>query len=316
MNRFDMGTGFMDSGFYVGAQKYTSKEAIIEAGLDWQVEKRDAFFMSNQPNDYDGIEKLENYKAIVKVDTDTVLNIATDSYHPIQNKDAFLFMDQLVSDGKMQFHSAGSFNEGRRVWMLGKISESNILPDDITENFILLYNSHDGTSSLKAIFTNIRMACTNAIRMMFNKGTNTGINVRHTMNSSDWQANALNILGAAEVEAKNFKEFATYLTTKTISDESFKKIALQLIPDPPPEIKNTRAENTRSTLLELFQTGKGTDIAGVKGTAWGAFNAVSEYSNHLKTTRGENGSVKRLQSTLFGPGSNLIEKSIAILKAA
>lgn len=64
---------------------------------------------------------------------------------------------------------------------------------------------------------------------------------------------------------------------------------------------------------ELFQSGRGTQIEGVRGTMWGAYNAVSEYVQH---ERGRNAD-RRLDEALFGPlVQRATDVAVSMAKAA
>ncbi len=64
---------------------------------------------------------------------------------------------------------------------------------------------------------------------------------------------------------------------------------------------------------ELVETGKGADIPGVRGTMWGAYNAVSEYLQY-EAGRGESGfHGKRADSMLFGASATA--NALALQKA-
>ena len=65
-------------------------------------------------------ELIQGYKANVR-DTDRkVLGVVTDRYKVIQNEEAFAFTDTLLGEG-VRYETAGSLQEGRRVWMLARL---------------------------------------------------------------------------------------------------------------------------------------------------------------------------------------------------
>ena len=103
-----------------------------------------------------------------------------------------------------------------------------------------------------------------------------------------------------------------------MGDAVFKQFLENLVPiaeDKP----NTRRENVRDKLTELFQSGAGTEIPGVRGTAWGALQAVTEYNTHWRGTRGAKTDVEkqpsRLQSTWMGTGNTMNREALALLAA-
>ena len=71
-------------------------------------------------------------------------------------------------------------------------------------------------------------------------------------------------------------------------------------------------EETRSRVfprvLRLFEEGMGTRIPGVRGTMWGAVNAVSEYIQYERGTDED----RRLSETWFGTGAALNRKALDV----
>ena len=74
------------------------------------------------------------------------------------------------------------------------------------------------------------------------------------------------------------------------------------------DVKNRRAQNVRHELFRLFENGMGQDIAETKLTSWAAFNAVTEFVDHHRSTRGQTEqeqASRRLKSAWFGSGAKL-----------
>ena len=86
-----------------------SKEALIQAGLDWKVEQTDVYAASG--------ERILGYKANIRDIDRSVLGIVGDRYKIVQNEEAFAFTDGLLGEG-VKYETAGSLAGGKIVWML------------------------------------------------------------------------------------------------------------------------------------------------------------------------------------------------------
>ena len=152
----------------------TSDEAIKLAGLDWEVEKRQVYFNAN-----DELVEVPDQFVTVRTDTNAVLGQVGKQYRVFQNRDAFDFMEGLVGDQLKlaMYHTAGSLFGGRRIWMLAKIPKELRIPgtDDVTEPYVLLANSHDGTRALQMIPTSVRVVCNNTLTYAVREAKKAGV---------------------------------------------------------------------------------------------------------------------------------------------
>ena len=316
----------VESMFYVGETPWhglgvelktppTAKEAIIAAGLDWAVEKR-PLFACDKEKDGSPVIEVPTHEAIVRTTDDRVLGVVGGSYVPVQNVEAFEFMDTLVTEGKMSYHVAGSLRQGQRIWILGKIGRTDIVKNDPIDKYLLLYNCHDGSGALRALETVIRVVCANTARAALEGGKGEGFYFRHTTNVKNRIEQARKALGLAQMEFDKFVDFAKATAKLKMKAKDIEKFTNTLIPDNPELESNTRAENKRTELLELIETGTGQDIPGVRGTGWAAYGGVVEYVNFKRSTRGaeDERQAARFESSLFGSGNNLVGAAIADLQ--
>ena len=65
-------------------------------------------------------------------------------------------------------------------------------------------------------------------------------------------------------------------------------------------------------VMELIEIGKGTDIPGVKGTLYGAFNAAVEWADHYRPVRSDDGVAGRLDSMWFGTTARFKQRAYDI----
>ncbi len=279
----------------------TAAEAIQAAGLNYQVDLR--------PIETDDDIPIPQRKAVLRTDSNEILGVVGNSYQPVQNHQCFGFLDSVVQDGKLRYHTAGALGRGEKVWMLAKLPRELRVrnSDDVTEQFLLLSNSHDGSSALRVFFTPIRVVCANTLGMAERKSRGQGVAIVHKGNLTEKVAEAQEILGFAKKFYDDLGERINRLAWHYPTKGQLETYFTMLYPDGEAS-KNRRAENVRNELFRLFEHGRGQDIPKVKLTTWAAFNAVTEYVDHHRSTRGrteQERASRRLESAWFGSGSRL-----------
>ena len=283
----------------------TAAEAIEAAGLNYQVELIPLFTAEGIP--------VPQRKATLRSDSYEILGTVGQGYTPIQNSECFNFLDAVVSEGSLEYHTAGALGIGEKVWMLAKLPGFIQIKnsEDITEKFLLLHSSHDGSSALKCFFSPIRVVCQNTLSIAERNGRGQGISIRHRGDLSSRVREAQRVLGLAQTFYDDVQTkadlLANYYPTHAQLDSFFK----QLYPDPQDGNK-TRAQNVRGKLFRLFEEGIGQDLPGIRHSAWAALHAVTEYIDHKRSTRGHteiDRLSRRLQSQWFGSGSRLKQRA-------
>ncbi len=283
----------------------TAREAIEAAGLDYLAEL-------NNLQTTEGIP-IPQRKAVVRSDSREILGVVGTSYVPVQNHQAFGFLDAVVSDGELRYHTAGALGKGERVWMLAKLPDEIRVKnsDDITEKYLLLSNSHDGSSSLRVYFTPIRVVCSNTLAIAARNGRGQGISIIHKGDLATKVQQAQVVLGLANRFYDDTEEQINRLANHYPSLRQLEQYFLHVYPDSP-EGESSRTTNVRQEMLRLFEEGIGHDMPAIRHTTWTALNAVTEYVDHYRSTRGKTSSDKasnRLESAWFGSGARLKERA-------
>jgi phage/plasmid-like protein (TIGR03299 family) len=306
-------TPWRSSGTYVGDEPISSRQAIVKAGLDWTVSLRPIFTKSE-----DGIyDRVETHKAVMRDTDESVLGIVGKRYTPIQNYEAFEFMDSLVGEELMQYHTAGSFRGGQRIWLLGQIGSEYILPNDRIDQFMFLHNAHDGSSSLRCMFVNLRAASVAVYRTTRWHKRGDAVVLRHTTSIASKVQQARRVLGLAQDEFEDCTAFQKALAKLELPFRKFNAFLENLIPDNDDEdASNARAEKARDSIRYIYQQGEGSDIPGVKGSGWGAYCAVIGYVNYHRTQKGsDSAQEQRFETSLNGTGNDLIQRATHLLNA-
>lgn len=288
-------------------QPATAKEAISAAQLDYIVTPEPLFRKNGQ--------EMNNIKAIVRQDTQAILGAVSDSYRIIQNTEAFGFFDSVVEEGLAMYHTAGALGQGERIWIMAKLPESVLVTkDDVVEKYLLLTNSHDGSSALRMYFTPIRVVCQNTLIASY-ANAKDGISIRHTGNIMTKVSEAQRVLGLAVNYYMKFDNDAHALLKYQMNDKELKKyfdFVLRAGAEPTQIEETTRHRNERDTLNTLFHLGKGNQLPEVRGSAWAAYNACTEYVDHHRTVKnlGED-KTNRLKNIWFGSGAAMKTRAYA-----
>jgi len=292
----------------------TAQEVMQRAQLDWNVEGRQLYYFEAMASDP---ILAHSHKAIVRDDTGGLLGVVGQGWRPLQNHEAFDFVDRLIGAGAIRYSQAGSFKGGKIIWIQAEFAEAEILPGDVHKKYLMLVSAFDGSLAVRIGETNLRMFCMNVFPMIakqFRDATGVQeVRIRHTQSLREKMEAAQNALAVAIKHGEYIDDIMRAFTRVRMTTGMWEDFANYLIPDPEEGKSSTRAENARSQLLTLAVTGRGQDIPGVAGTAYAALNAVTEYVNYYRTTRGkvdEDRQAKRFESTLFGAGARFVTDAL------
>jgi len=228
--------------------------------------------------------EIANNFAISRSDNNAILGIVGKQYQPINNEEAFQFFDGVLGEGQGQIETCGALGIGEKVFMMAKMPEiAEIVPNDKIERYLLVHTSHDGKSATEVLFTNVRVVCSNTLNMAI-RNSKSSMKIKHTKNWEEKMHEAQKVLIESHKHWEKVQE-----TCKLLAETSVSRVEVGMYIDslfPVKEnSKNKVTENIKEKVNELIETGIGTDIKGVKGSAWGLYNAVTEYIDHHKTTK-------------------------------
>lgn len=254
-----------------------SAEALKAAGLDWKVEQTEVF--TN-----DGIV-IPGYFANRRNSDNKVLGIVSGRYKVVQNEDAFAFTDALIGeneDGEVRYETAGSLNGGKRVWMLAKMPEREIVGDKF-EPYVCFSNSHDGTGAVNISVTPIRVVCNNTLNIAINTASRRWT-TRHIGNIEDKLSEARTCLGMTNAYMDALSQDADRLACTPLYMDTLKEIIDVMFP-----IEETDSEKKKTNMNRLKETYYACylspDIEKFMNTAWGAANAMSDMVDHMQPLR-------------------------------
>lgn len=299
----------------------TSAEAIKYAGLDYSVAKSPLFTKgSGVIENAQGIEmgstelEVPDYFANIRTDNNTVLGVVGKDYHIVQNREAFSFFDAIVGGSEgILYETAGALGKGERIFITAKLPDYIRVGnrDDVSEKYIFLTTSHDGSGSITAAFTPIRIVCQNTLNASLRSMSNV-VRIRHTSGAKQRLDDAHKVMGLANTLSSQLENIFNHWAKVKVTDNEVKKlIQLALCPNKETyDLLKKGAENEVSTLFkntveDAFTYAMVSDsqqMETTKGTLFGAYNAVTGYYQNVRKYKDQEA---KLQSIVMGGTAQL-----------
>lgn len=293
--------------------------ALELAGLDWQVDTTDIEWLSTPIRDL-GM-KLNRFT--YRTSDDKLLGMVGKDYKCLQNEEMFKFVDGLIDSGEAHWYTAGSLEEGKKVWGLLKLNEDILvggLPDEAMERYIVLMSSHDGSMAMRVAPTTIRVVCKNTFNAAI-AGMANWYSLKHTANAELSIGEARKALELTFKMSENLLLLGDTLLKKTVSESQFENMLSFAMPLPEPtgDVKKDDRVMVKHNEKEdkYFNTWRESpNLENVRGTAWGALNAVIEFDDHHTeySRRGDTPVREKRMMGILG-GHSTVEKAAEYLVA-
>ena len=341
---------------------WINSHALMKAaGLGWEAVKvpvsfdRGRYLQGSTVSDF---QMVPGQFTILRSDTAESLGCTVGAqYECFQNAELIALGDALCATGEARWETAGSLKGGRLIWGLAQVDGSIEVSRrdgsiDKHGSYLLLNNTHDGTSHLRAMFTDIRVVCANtngfalgrnavANRAARKRGEESdemevlarSFTSRHTSGIHDRAAEAAEALGIA-IEARA-EHAGTYqdLADTPMDAPSFATFCAQLLTDlddPTEAVEKVVEVSTKGGRSATILDTKGTELqrlfadceAGNRGEdRYDALNAVTDFIDHQRNRMAEHRRVserlgiaeKSFASSQFGSGAQVKRRAMALL---
>ena len=274
-------------------------EMMKVAGLDWKVSLEDAYLS-------DGT-LIPKAKVSRRESDGKIFGVVGDRYHILQNNEAFQWFAPFIESRSAEFETAGSLKEGRVIWVQAKTAiKGEVVKGDEVESRILLSHSHDGTLSIRSGFTPQRVVCWNTLSAAHNSSSSKLLRMKHTKSAALTLEKVREVMDLANRDFIATMEQYKFLASKSILKKDLEMYVTAVLgKEEEGEVKELRSSTIEK--IELFyETGKGHELGA--GTAWNAYNAITEYLTWDKGRTKDN----RLHSLWFGADVNTNQKALEI----
>lgn len=289
----------------------TSKEAMELGGLDFEVGLRPIYIAGKhilrnnvytvnnviKSPDVDLINPdgkgycynesvtLKGKFATVRNDNNFPLGIVGSRYHPIQNWEAFDFFDRVIGEGNAQYETAGVLGNGETVFITAKLPNYIKVDGDNIDSYLLLTMAHDGSGAIQAMFTPVRVVCNNTLSFALRNNSNK-VSIRHTKSAKEKLNNLEKVMGMTNSITDELNEKFKMIQDITIPDNVIEGLLVECLGLKPmldKEEFSTKSKNILKDALAYYKDGFGQKE--IHGTGYGVLNAVTGYSQNVKSFR-------------------------------
>jgi phage/plasmid-like protein (TIGR03299 family) len=260
----------------------TSIDDVLRlSGLDFEVDTVPALY------EWQGqVREHTDQRHTVRTDTGAALGAVGARYAPIQNRQGFEFLQELVGRYDVVWESAAPIRGGKRVFISIRLPQTVTVDaggiNDTIVPYVVVLNDHSGQGQFSCVVTPWRPVCANTERFAV-RDAHTRWAVRHTAGATQRIDEARRTLGMSSAYFDQFQAEETALARTDIVISDFHHAIADLWPLD--EDKHPRARKTHAIRVERLDTLYRTEADLVGHTAYAAERAITGYLDHLAPRR-------------------------------
>ena len=241
------------------------------------------------------------------------LGLVGSSYRVVQNEDACQLLDLIVDETGAHYETAGSLRGGREVFVTMKLPETMRIADvDEIDLYLAMCTSHDASRIGRILVAPTRVVCANTLRaaMANNVGEYT---FRHSGDILGKLQDVRQALNLVPVFLDQFQAEAEKMIEKQVEWDQLQAISEDLWPlrEDDGETAYLKRMARERDLKHLFEEAPTQE--NIRGTAFGAVNAVAEWLDHYQPARGEGHRAHKVLTD--GAVTTIKQKAFALLAA-
>jgi phage/plasmid-like protein (TIGR03299 family) len=281
----------------------TIEQWRVSAGMDWRIRRSKVRYATAHGQGMDDFLELPDQHVLFRSDTHAALGVVSDRYKVVQPGEVLEFFRDIVRSGGLELSAAGTILGGRRFWATAKIGEASPTSvKDTIGGFLLISTSADGSLSTEVRRTTIRTVCSNTLAMAL-KGAPASVKITHRSEFDPSQVK--DFMGLNESAWDAFRHQVTRLANVAVSEELAEEMTVRLLGGVDTK---TRTSAGFLKIMDLFNgAGKGAQLDGVAGTAWGWLNSVTEFQDWWTRARSTE---NRFVSSQWGQGAQVKQEAL------
>ncbi|MGO3896113.1 DUF932 domain-containing protein [Brevibacterium aurantiacum] len=263
----------------------TIGEATEMANLNWGLKVLPADHLTVMTDEGMTSTSIPGMRLVTRADNSLTLGVVGNRYNPLQNDEVFALGEHFLARGARPTE-AGQLDGGRRVFMDFSIPDGHVTigQGDLVKFSLSIRANHDGRGDVTAALIGRRLVCSNGMTALIPNLPHT-FSVRHTRHAAGRMIEAEEILDGAVRYAKEFSALAQEMLDTSFTETEFRTYIRTLYPEPDKDSRAHALWRTRhDALLSLFRLAPTNELG--RGTAWSAYNALTEYLDWMAPVRG------------------------------
>lgn len=313
-----------DTMVYAGETPWHKLGKKLPANATWEVVSKLGGFYDVKREDVQTTSGyvIPNKKAIVRCDTGQALSVVSDSYCPIQYSEIAATLVEAAQGVEAIIHTAGLLGtNGDRGWILAELPKVIRVKGDESEirPYLLGCAAHDGHNGVIIKNVATRVVCQNTLGVAMGEDSKFNVSIHHTINAQKRLQETQRAFGLLLQGMDEFEAMANLLASTKFTDRQMMRTIDDLLPlAEGAEKAGKQLAEKRERVQMLFTEGTGIG-AGIRGTAWAAFQAWTEFNDHHRVVRNDDDGAKRLESIWLGRAADLKTdalKSITVAMSA
>ena len=257
------------------------------------------------------------FHATVREDTQEVLGVVNKNYQIVQNEELFEIANALDNS---KVETAGTLFNGAQSYILMKDGEWAINGNDEMHEYLCLMNSHNGTLSLSALPTSVRVVCNNTLSWAISEGKQRMIKLKHSGDMNTKIQGLTDALAEWQDVKGKFRSRVRILSNARWGREqitNFWRDCYQLFEgEIPPDSDTDVNHNLRKKAMTTFHGWSETfdKEAGQFGdSAWIAANAVTNWLQHKKRRTTEATIANKLIGDASRDSTRVMRKALTLV---
>jgi len=267
-----------------------AQELLTASKTDWTVEKKPLFGPNGEPT---------NGYGIFRADNDRCLGLVGSKYTITQNHEVLDMLMDAAGSVNIPAVRGGCLGMGERVYYQFQLPEVTIAGSK-NLRYLTGLTAHDGLTKIGFGATNVVVICQNTFFQAF-KDCEA---VKHTPNHRDRLAGIISSLRESMSAEEQVIERMIKMSTTNVPEKIDDDFLFEII--------GGHLESTRSTnRLNDLKAAMSTEYNAHGETAYGLFNAVTRFTNHMTTYKDIDSKRKAL---MFGSGARINQRAFDLIE--